>query len=170
MECIVGDCEKCEEVGLENVIKSSNEQMMAQNKQITWRRWSTPPGKLAPEKCQVKGSLKEEIEDLLQMSKLLKGHLFHANWHKNLFENTKKSIPAGRVIQIFDFAMHFHNIYQDEVQSAYWECSQTAIHRVINYFLCPNCSDVVMLILGQITDHLKDDSFVVRAAHDATFK
>ena len=82
-----------------------------------------------------------------------------------------KNLVNGYVVQIFDFAMNFQNIYQDEVQSAYYESSQTAIHAVINYYLCQNegCRETVTLIVAQITDDIGHDSFVVRAAHDATF-
>ena len=68
--------------------------------------------------------------------------------------------------------MNFRNLYQDEVQSAYWECTQTSIHAIINYFLCPvnGCSEAMTLNLVQITDDLKHDSFLARAAHEASFK
>ena len=68
--------------------------------------------------------------------------------------------------------MNFRNIYQDEVQSAYWQVTQTSIHAVINYFSCPNssCSENVTLILAQITDDLQHDSFLARTGHDAAFR
>ena len=66
--------------------------------------------------------------------------------------------------------MNYQNTHQDEVQSAYWDSTQTSIHEVINYFLCPQgCSEVVTLIIAQITDDLKHDSFVARAGHDTAF-
>ena len=66
----------------------------------------------------------------------------------------------------------YRNLHQDEVQSAYWDCTQTCIHAVINYFKCPNknCDEVVTLVLAQITNDLLHDSFVARAGHEASFK
>ena len=68
--------------------------------------------------------------------------------------------------------MNFRNLYQDEIQSAYWDGSQTTIHAIINYFNCPvqSCSANVTLILAQITNNLQHDSFVARASHDMAFK
>ena len=68
--------------------------------------------------------------------------------------------------------MNFRNIYQDKVQSAYWDGTQTAIHAIINYFLCPvqGCNENVTLVIAQITDDHLHDSFVARAGHDAAFK
>ena len=109
---------------------------------------------------------------MLSMLEPHKGHLFHANWNGNIFEYICKNMQDGYIIQIFDFAMNFHNFHQDEVQSAYWDGTQTAIHTVINYFLCPNtnCREVVTLILVQITHDLLHDSFVARTGHDAAFR
>ena len=105
------------------------------------------------------------------MLQSLKGHLFRANWNRNMFDYIWKHVQNGQVVQIFDFAMNFRNLYQDEVQSAYWDSTQTSIHAVINSFLCPNqgCTDTVTLILAQITDDLHHGSFVARAGHDAAF-
>ena len=104
--------------------------------------------------------------------KWLKGHLFRANWNRNIFDDICKHLVPGYVVQIFNFTMNFHNIYQDEVQSAYWDSTQTSIHAVINYYLCPNdsCTETVTLILVQITDDLRHDSFTARAGHDAAFR
>ena len=110
--------------------------------------------------------------ELLGIVKQLKPHIFRANWHRNLFKNIRKDIPAGQVIQQFDFAMNFRNLHQDEIESAYWEGTQTLIHGVLNYFTCPvqDCSNVVTLILAQISDDLHNDSFFACAGHDASFR
>ena len=106
------------------------------------------------------------------MVQLLKGHIFRANWNRNIFDYVRKHLQKGRVVQVFDFAMNFRNLYQDKIQSAYWDSTQMAIHTIINYFTCPvdTCNEVVTLIIAQITDDLQHDSFVARAGHDAAFK
>ena len=106
------------------------------------------------------------------MLETLKIHIFRSTWHRNIFEFIRKNVQTGYVVQIFDFTMNFHNIYQHEVQSAYWDSSQMSIHCIINYFLCPieNCSELVSLNLVQITDDLKHDSFLACAAHNIAFK
>ena len=169
--CIYGECTHCGEVALAESIRNSNEVIFNENKTISWRKWLKHPGKSAPDKCQIRGTVNQALCELLQTLGTLKPHIFRANWNRNVFEYARKNMLPGQVIQIFDFAMNFRNMYQDEVQSAYWDGSQTSIHAVINYYRCPNtsCSEVTMLILAQITDNLHHDSFVVLAAHDASF-
>ena len=124
-------------------------------------------GKSTPDKCQVRGTVSQAVNELIQILQKLKSHIFRANWHRNLFDYIRKNMLTGYIVQIFDFAMNFKNIYQDEVQSAYWHSTQTSIHAVINYYLCPvtNCSETVTLVQVQITEDLLHDSFVARAAH-----
>ena len=71
-----------------------------------------------------------------------------------------------------DFAMNFNNWYQDEVQSAYWTGTQTTIHGTINFFKCDRkgCSENVTLALVHITDDMKHNSFLSRAAQNMGFK
>ena len=68
--------------------------------------------------------------------------------------------------------MNFNNWYQDEVQAAYWCRTQTTIHGTINFFQYPRmkCQEIVTLALVHITDNLKHDSFLSRAAQNLTFK
>ena len=171
MKRLVGECRNCGMQKLNTVLQRANEQMLFENKNITWRRWTVQKGKSAPDKCQIHGTLKQAFGELMKSLKFLKCHLFRANWNRHLFEYSRKVLRPGEIVQIFDFAMNFRNIYQDEVQSAYWEGSQTGIHAVINYYPCPNgCEEMVTLILAQITDDFRHDSFVAHAGHEASFK
>ena len=67
--------------------------------------------------------------------------------------------------------MNYNNRYQDEVQSAYWSGSQTMIHGTVNFYKClqNGCNEVVTHALVHITDDLKHDSFLARAAMNKTF-
>ena len=77
----------------------------------------------------------------------------------------------GCVLQVLDFAMNFSNRYQDEVQSAYWNGTQTTIHATVNFYRClqEGCNEVVNLSLVHISADLKHDSFLARAAMNLTF-
>ena len=70
--------------------------------------------------------------------------------------------------------MNFRNWYQDEVQSAYYNGTQTTIHGTVNFFRCPNtkdgCREVVTLALVHISADLKHDSFLSCVAMNLTFK
>ena len=137
-DCIFGNCEHCGECGLHEKILQSNQDVFNQNRTITWHQWLPRPGKSIPEKCQIKGTIRQATNAMLELLKPLKGHLFRANWNRNIFQYIRSNLLQGYVVQIFDFAMNFRNMYQDEVQAAYWDGSQTAIHAVINYFLWSN--------------------------------
>ena len=84
----------------------------------------------------------------------------------------KTNLKSGQILQVLDFAMNYNNRYQDEIQSAYYDGSQTTIHAVINFFLClrESCSEVVTLAVVQISDDMKHDSFLSCTAQNANFK
>ena len=172
MECISGSCNNCGTKLLSDEITEANQQLLNLNRTITWRKWVTREGKSAHEKIQMRGTIKQALENLFHMIDNLKAHIFCANWHRNTFEYFRTNIVSGQIVQIFDFAQNFRNFYQEEVQSAYWAGTQTAIHTVINFFRCQNedCSELVTLILGQITADPLHDSFVARAGHEAAFQ
>ena len=133
-ECIEGNCQNCGTAVLEGILCKENIDMVTQNRLITWRKWVTWTGKSAPEKCQIKGTIQQAISELVQMLQSLEGHLFRANLNCNMFDYIRKHVQNGQVVQIFDFAMNVRNLYQDKVQSAYWDSMQTSIHAVINFF------------------------------------
>ena len=171
-ECIVGECENCGLSMLEDLIRSTNEKMLKENKNLTWRRWMNKPGKSTPDNLPVKGTLKQAVDSLLTMIPGLSKHLFRSTWNRSVYDYVKKHLVVGRVAMIFDFSMNFRNFHQMEVQSAFYNGTQTGIHSVINHLLCPTegCTKILTIILAQITADLDHDSFVARAAHDAAFK
>ena len=172
LDCILGKCDKCGVKHLEDIIRTSNEVLFSQNKNITWRRWMKKKGVGAPVPVQIRGTVNQALKYLIDIVKPLRSHLFRSIWNRNVFDNIRKRIIWGYIVQIFDFAMNFKNFFQDAVQSSHWDSSQTAIHAIINYFLCPvpGCKKIVTLTLAQITEDLLHDSFVARAGHDAAFK
>ena len=102
----------------------------------------------------------------------LSTHLFWSTWNRNVYDYVKKHLTIGRLAQVFDFSMNFRNFYQQEIQSAFYNGTQTGIHAIVNHLLCSTlgCKKLVTIIVCQITADLEHDSFVARAAHDATFK
>ena len=172
IECITGECEKCSVESLYESIKEQNLQMFQSNAAMTWQWWMPPPGKKVPDIVHVKGTVEQGVRYLVDSLKTLKGHVFRSNWNHNIFEYIKKHLKPGELAQIFDFSMNFRNIRQHEVQTAFWDCSQTSIHVIINIFPCPKngCSGNIILTTCQITDDLCHDSFVTRAAHNVTFE
>ena len=132
----------------------------------------TPSGGKSPENMHIKGSLIQGIEYLCESLETLGGHMFRSRWNRNWFEYIRLHLLAGYLAQIFDFSMNFRNICQDEVQAAFWNGTQTAIHCIMNYLLCEQmaCNKVVTIVVCQISADLQHDSFFTRAAHEETFK
>ena len=172
-KCIFRECDECGKNKLKKVIEDLNSDLLKLNKNISWHRWKKIEGKSAPQKCQLKKPLKMAINEFLDILHDLSQHLFRANWHRNVFQYAKENLATtGYLLQVMDFAMNFSNWYQDEVQSAYWNGTQTTIHATINFFVCPRegCNEIVTLALVHISDDLKHDSFLTRAAQNMTFK
>ena len=174
IDCILGTCKECGIKNLLDEIRKQNPAMYLDKRSISWRKWMKKPDSKAPHNCHITASIQQAIDQLMDMVKDLTSHLFRSKWHRNLFDYIRnpENLLFGYIVQIFDFAMNFKNIQQDEVQSAHWDGTQTSIHTVINYFKCmqQGCAEIVTLVLCQISDDLNHDSFLARAAHDATFK
>ena len=171
-ECIVGQCANCGVELLEDLLKSGNEFLLKENRNLTWRRWMNKPGKTTPDNLPVKGTLKQAISSLLDMLPQLSRHLFRATWNRNIYDYIKKHLEPGQLVQVFDFSMNFRNFHQLEVQSAFFNGTQTGIHCVITHLLCltPDCKKLLTIVFAQITADLEHDSFVARAGHEAAFR
>ena len=165
---------KCEELRIRNFkiqIDLNNSDLLELNQCITWHQWKGIDGK-APQKLQIRSTLCAAVNEFLELVEHLSQHRCHANWHRNIFQFTKAHLLLGFVLQVMDFAMNFINRYQDEVQSAYWNGTQTTLHATMNFFKCLRnaCNEIIMLALVNITADLKHDSFVSFAAMNMTLK
>ena len=116
--------------------------------------------------------MKVAVNEFLEIIETLSQHLFHANWHRNVFQYMKQDLLRGYILQVLDFAMNFNNRYQDEVQSAYWNGTQTTIHATINFYKCltEGCNEITTLALVHILADLHHDSFLSHAAINMSFK
>ena len=172
MECMNGTCNDCGIKTLYEDILKENKDIINQHKTVTWKKWATLPGRKSPDIVHVRGMIIQAVEYLTAVLKNMTLHIFRSNWNRNWFDYIRDNLIVGLLAQIFDFSMNFRNTYQDEVQSAFFEATQTSIHVIINSFLCltEGCSKVVTLVVCQISDDLHHDSFFARAAHDQTFR
>ena len=170
-KCIKQKYNDCRKVKLKIQISELNSDLLHLNCPVMYHSWKLVEGKSAPQKCAIWKPVKTVINEFLDLLENLSPHLFHSNWHKNVFDYMKRNMLPGYVLQVMDFAMNFNNWYQDEVQSAYWCGMQMTIHATINFYKClhQGCTELVTLALVHITDDLKHDSFLARAAQNLTF-
>ena len=171
-ECISRECTECGKGKLKIILEDLNSDLLQLNRTVTWHRWCKVEGFSGPQKCLKRKPLKSAINDFLTLLEDLAGHCFRSNWNRGVFEYMKKNLNSGMVLQVMDFAMNFNNWYQDEVQAAYWCGTQTTIHTTVNFYKCPRsgCNEIVTLALVHISDDLKHDSFLSRAAQNLTFR
>ena len=99
-------------------------------------------------------------------------HLFRANWNRNLLQFIRDNLEEGLIVLVQDFAMNYNNIYQDEIQQAYWGGTQTTIHATVNFLLCPRpgCKKKMKITVVHISDDKKHDSFLARAVQRKNFQ
>ena len=172
-DCITQNCNNCGTFKLCTLIEdtASNSELLRLNQTFTWHQWKKPEGKSAPQKTEVRGTLRSAVNYFLEMTEDLAGHLFRANWNKNVFQYIKGHLQRGYILQVMDFAMNFNNRCQDEVQSAYWTGTQTTIHGTMNFFKCLNqgCNEIITLALVHISVDMKHNSFLACAVMNMTF-
>ena len=62
-------------------------------------------------------------KELLNQVGFLALHLFIASWQYSLFTQIKQHMPADDwTVLVADFAENYQTFYQDEIQSAHWQC------------------------------------------------
>ena len=172
LACIKRDCGECGKRLLEKVLQDDNRDLLTFNYKITWHQWQVVKGHTVPQKLEEKGTVRSAMNEFLDTIESIAAHLFRADWNRNVFQYIKSHLLTGYLLQVMDFAMNFSNRYQDEIQSAYYGETQTTIHGTVNFFKCQNsgCSEIVTLALVHISDDLKHDSFLSRAAMNLTLK
>ena len=171
-QCINRYCDECRNWKLKAILVEENKDLLTRNNTVTWHKWEKVEGSTAPQKCMKRKPLKTALNDYLALLDNLAAHCFRSMWHRGVFEYTKKNLLPGYILQVMDFAMNFNNWYQDEVQAAYWCGAQMTIHATITFFKCQRnaCNEIVTLALVHISDDMKHDSFLSRAAQTLTFK
>ena len=170
--CIQRQCTECGKGKLKLTLDNMNGDLLKLNRTVSWHKWEKIEGFSAPQKCLKHKPLSTALNEFLNQLEDLAAHCFRSSWHRRIFAHIKKNLDRGWVLQVMDFAMNFNNWYQDEVQAAYWCGTQTTIHATINFFKCPRkkCNELVTLALVHISDDLRHDSFLSRAAQNLTFK
>ena len=170
--CITRSCEECGVWKLRKELEENNKELLQLNRRTSWHKWKNVDSFSVPQKCEIKGTLKAAVNEFLVIVEEISNHLFRANWHQNVFQYIRGHLQRGYILQVMDFAMNFRNWYQDEVQSAYYNGTQTTVHGTVNFFKCQTekCQEIVTLSLVHISADLKHDSFLSRAAMNMTFK
>lgn len=172
-KCLQRECDFC---SLNDVMKDlirQNEELVSSEKTVEWWVWregKRTDGK--PLKIMKCGTFKEALEHYMAHLKTMPMHLFRADWHRNLLGILKSGMKSSYVMQVSDYAKNFTIRYQDEIQSAFFQCSSVTIIATVNYYRCPNedCNQLVTDVIVHISDDNKHDSFLTRAAQQQSLR
>lgn len=135
--CMTGVCKNCAVDNFDNLIPSDTNI----EKQITWNQWK----KVEVESSQAieksdktkkkqimkivsfKATIDDALKQLLAQTLKFKIHTFVKNVQSKYFEEKKKNLGANQAVIQEDFAENASTVYQDEVQSAYFNHGQVTV-------------------------------------------
>ena len=75
---------------------------------MQWK-WKTIEGKSAPQKVEIRGTIRQGVNALLSSVDDISQHLFRANWHRNIFDYIRANLKHGYILQVMDLSMNFNN-------------------------------------------------------------
>ena len=179
-ECISRKCETCgfKKKGnrkfrsdyYEKKIKKCNPRIYSDKRIIKWQRWEFVTRKSKEgkdikklDKVDKSGSIEEFLEYFFQSVNDMALHMFNWKWHDSQFDYVKDNLTLGMLLQVLDFAQNYLNTYVDEPQGCHWDHTQTVIHPIVNYRVCPKDGKVIVEEHIIISDDLMHDKFAVKA-------
>ena len=165
--CMDRNCDDCVIDNFKLNLKEKNVKLFEENFELNWFEWlNTKQESNAPLKVLKRAPLDVVVDRYIEHLMIMPRHLFRSDWHRNLVDILKLQLKRGIIIQHMDFAQNYQCRYDTEIQDNYWTGTQVTIHGLINYYTCPNeeCKKVVTDYLVHISDDMKHDSFVSRAA------
>ena len=72
--------------------------------------------------------------------------------------------------QVLDFAQNYMNIHVDEPQGCHWDHTQTVIHPIVNFRICPKDGGLITEEHIMISDDLNHDKFAVKKFEDTSLE
>ena len=99
-------------------------------------------------------------------------HYFNIKWQDKQFDQRLKSLQAGDVVMVMDFAQNLTHEEPVETQGAHWHHHQSALHPVVCYYRCSQrgCSQLVTHEIMCLSDDLKHDVVTVEAFETVAMK
>ena len=160
---------KCRSSFYENKIKKENPGIYQDRTIIKWQRWEYTT-RLSKDGRELKnlnkvdkfGTKKEFLQMFLDDVHDMALHVFNWKWHDKQFEYIRNHLKVGMLVSVLDFAQNYMNLNVDEPQGAHWDHTQTVIHPIINYRLCPKDGALITEEHIIISDDLLHDKFAVR--------
>ena len=153
----------------ENKIKFANRNIYLDQRIVKWQRWEfvtriSKDGKEIKklDKVDKFGTRKQFLQVFFQDVHDMALHLFNWKWHDTQFDYLKEKLEPGMLAQVLDFAQNYMNIYVDEPQGCHWDHTQTVIHPIVNYRICPKDGQLIVEEHIIISDDLIHDKFAVK--------
>ena len=185
--CISRNCETCgfKKIGqrkirsdfFEKQIRKANPRIYSDKRIIKWQRWESfsrisKDGKEIKkiDKVDKYGTRKEFLQTFLKDVHDMALHMFNWKWHDHQFDFLKSTLKPGMLAQVLDFAQNYMNIHVDEPQGCHWDHTQTVIHPIVNFRICPKDGGLITEEHIMITDDLDHDKFAVKKFEDISLE
>ena len=184
-KCISRQCSKCgtskkkgknvRSTFYEKKIKAANPGIYSDKRLIRWQRWETTT-RISKDGKEIKkldkvdkvGTRKQFLQVFLNDVHEMALHVFNWKWHDKQFEYIKQNLKPGMLLSVLDFAQNYLNVYPDEPQAAHWDHTQTVIHPIVNFRICPKDGSLITEEHIIISDDLVHDKFAVKAFQEAS--
>ena len=182
-ECISRNCQTCgykvvnqkkvRSDFFEKQVKKSNPGIYSDKRIIKWQRWE-PFTKVTKEGKEMKkidkfdkfGTRKQFLQVFLQDVHNMALHMFNWKWHDNQFDYLRNNLKPGMLAQVLDFAQNYMNTHVDEPQGCHWDHTQTVIHPIVNFQICPKDGRLITEEHIMISDDMVHDKFAVKKFED----
>ena len=145
-----------------------NEELFRQKSMVTWLKWTVWEEKVGStskrrmEPVKTRGTLSKLLEEFCKMLEKIALHLFNVNWNKSQLQYIRETLRAGQLLQIMDFGQNYLHVFQDEPQSIHWDHTQSTLHPIVNYYICPMDGKLVTEEHLMITSDKTHDKFAVK--------
>ena len=108
------------------------------------------------------------VADLENALKEYPIHKFRAEWQQTQQSACKEQLKPNELIMIMDFSENYKCLFQNEVQSAFFDQTLVTIHPIMCYYR-QKVEDLFKYSITCITDDLKYDSTLVKVFEDRSF-
>ena len=166
-KCLMRECSNCGVNKVEEIVLSLVPNPQTQN--VKWKHWETiTPSPNVKRKAQLEKSdtvshFMDEMKNELQTFGF---HILAAQWQQNQQRLLASKIPNSSVLTIQDFAENYRHVCQDEIASAYFNYTQTALLTSVSFYECLKCGQPVQESTVFLTNDLLHDAYLVKTANE----
>jgi hypothetical protein len=166
-DCLMRKCEICGVHKVEEIVNSLVPDLQVRS--VKWKHWETTvPAPNVKRKAQLEkcGTISDFLEEMKEELEPFAFHILAATWQQKQQRLLADNMPNNWVLTLQDFAENYRHVCQDEVASAYFNYTQSALLTSVSLYKCPKCNEHVQESTVFLSDDLLHDAHLVRTAND----